>query len=237
MRTNPSTNMKTISHILAALVASVQLWAAPMDDLTVIIWRKQVNEMSDTKKLAQKFEQLMDVIGKETAAYSKKRLAELKPGRFEDRIRLIALARVQHPDVFEEIFKIYVKHPSQEEVEKMRAAFMQSYTGNGNMSEDEVKKVKEGLAKLNREHTPPSTPWLPPPVEDKHLKEQFRYYFEYFWMTPPVMQAYRNYDGHMDYALDKIKEKAGEVDLRDLIKEKMKTFDPRKDPNFKLMEE
>jgi hypothetical protein len=233
--------MKTfslISYTVFAAVAQLKADGLPRDDVIVVIWRKQTNMMGNEKKLAGRFAQLMEVIGKETEAYSKERLAALKPEKFEDRIRLIALAHVQHPDLFEEIFTTYVKYPSQEEFEKRRAAFMQSYTGNGTMSEDEVKKVKEEAAKLNREHAPPPLNLSPPrKINSKHLEAQYRFCFEYYWMAPHFGLSYRHYEGAMERALDQFKEKAGGVDMRALIEEKMKTFDPRKDPNFKLMDE
>lgn len=223
--------MKTLLIILGAMVAQLRAESAPMDEITLILWRRQTYLMTHEDKLAVRLAQLMEVLGKETEAYSAEQITALKPDQFEDRLRLIALARVQHPELFEEIFNAYVKPLSEEEMEKRLQAVLQSQADK--VSAEEWKKMKEQAETMMRAFVKASSPLAPPTeIQPKHLEGLYRFCFEYFLMSPRFKSSHPRCDTSLQTALNQIREKTDGVDMRKLIEERLKTFDPTRDPNF-----
>lgn len=187
-----------------------------VSEITDLILKNQKNLLSGEHWADQsrRFDELMEDIGEKESKRNES--GRLNPAVYEDRIRLIALYRFQHRDLFEEIYKTYVKHPSGAEIEKMRQAFMAEYP------ETEESKKFQQMINPNGTRLVRVDPRFPAPysIQEAHLAPKYRFCFEYFWMAPVHEQTMKKFENAVEKALDHFKKEAGGVDIRELIQSK-----------------
>jgi hypothetical protein len=189
-----------------------------VSEITDLIFKNQKSFLSGEPLVdkSRRFDELMEDIGEEE--FKRNESGRLNPAVYQDRIRLIALYRFQHNDLFEEIYKTYVRHPTDAEIEKMRQAFIAK---NPETEEDKKfqREINPSGARLVR--VDPRFP-APDSIQEAHLAPKYRFCFEYFWMAPVHEATMKRFENAMDRALDHFKNETGDADIRELIQAKIK---------------
>lgn len=220
-----------IKPMVTAVMLMCGIWCRADDckvsEITDLILKNQKNLLSDEhwRDHGLRFDELMEAIGEKE--FKRNESGRLNPAVCEDRIRLIALYRFQHRDLFEEIYKIYVKHPGEAEIEKMRQAFIAE-----NPQTEEMKKLNQKIypAGVRLVRVDPRFP-APHSIQEAHLAPKYRFCFEYFWMAPVHEQPMSHFENALEMALDHFKKELGGTDIRELIKPK--TEDSKSNPSGK----
>lgn len=157
------------------------------------------------------FERLMNSLGEKVSRRDKGAIERLDPRKLEDRIELIALDFVQSKEVYSEIYDKYVRHPTEEEYQKLKEEFIAQLREQGVVIPP---APPGGVRPTLKDPTFPA----PIAVDEEHLNEEHRYCFEYFWMAPQKGKTMKNHRGTLARALDQLKGENGEQpDIRDLL--------------------
>jgi hypothetical protein len=173
--------------------------------------KERDNLLSDENWMEQgsEFEESFLALGESVNKKSQEFIDNLNPDVVEDRIQLIALDFFVSREKYLEVFNHYVRHPTKAEIEEMKKEFEAKF---GPL---ELPKVSEGQSNIVV-----ANPGFPAPdsVEEKHLKPEYQYCFEFFWMAPKKGKTMKGYRGTLSRALDQLKEENGDQpDIRDLL--------------------
>lgn len=187
-------------------------------EIIVLMKKHHRRELADGnwREHGKRFEELMKSTGEKVSKRSIKEIEKLDPHVFSDRIELIALHLASEPKLFAEIYKTYVRHPSEEELEKRRQEFLLSDKESGIVRSNKYKTKGKGIIR------PVALGMFSPyPVAPEHLKTKYRYCLEYFWVAPHYERSLRRYRGTLDAALDDIKQSStpNEMDIRSFLSE------------------
>jgi hypothetical protein len=211
-------SMKTRIHVvvfsfLMSLSSAAELDVAEIVDMAV---KNRDNLLMphdgiELRSSGIEFERLMSSLGEKVSRRDKGAIERLDPRKLEDRIELIALDFVQNREVYSEIYDKYVRHPTEEEYQKLKEEFITQIREQGVViPPDPPGGVRPTLI----------DPTFPAPiaVDEVHLNEEHRYCLEYFWMAPQKGKTMKNHRGTLARALDQLKEENGDQpDIRDLL--------------------
>ena len=211
--------MKTkIASLLIAMFAMPAIHASEPEIAEIIDMarKRRDNQLrlpdpGDWRSSGIVFERLIVSLGEKLSEWDETEIEKLDPEQLEDRIKLIAADFVTRSEAYDKIYDKYVRHPTEEELQKMREEAIARIKARG----DEIRPIQPGGPQSLLKD-----PQFPAPlaVEEEHLIEKFQFPLEYFWMAPhkePVMGRYRD---TLVRALDDLKEENGGLpDIRDLL--------------------
>ncbi|WP_395753832.1 hypothetical protein [Prosthecobacter sp.] len=197
----------TLSHACAA--------ESPLGEIISLILSNQKNSTSFED--GERFELLMHQLGTADAKLSAAELQRLNPSLLEDRIRLIALHRVQHRDLFDGIYQTYVRHPSEAEIARRRQEHLRLHPGTPADGGGDSSKIQNPFGVVD------STILAPAQVAPPHLAPAYRYCHEYYLIAPRHEPTLKHYDTTLASALDHLKKQLKEVDVRILIEARLYT--------------
>ncbi|MBK1833008.1 hypothetical protein [Roseibacillus ishigakijimensis] len=207
--------MKILSHLCvwSILICICSASDALVKDVMDYVQEVEsgVTSEANWKEQGKKFEEFMLSLGAEIEGQGEEVIEELDPAEAGDRIRLIALDFLRNKESYVEIYDEYVRHPTEAEIEKKREDFIAKHGGPS--SDDPFGGVGSNVVKAD-----PTFP-APSQIGEKHLKENYQYCFEYFWLAPRKEETMKGYRETLANALDLLKDANGDQpDIRDLLK-------------------
>lgn len=207
--------MKSILLLVTVMMLIHSHGVAAENELAEIVQLLVSRQNSATSfEDGDRFDLLMYKLGAATAACSKEEIHKLNPARLEDRLRLIALHRFEHRELYDGIYHVYVRHPTEAELEKKRKEHVLLFpngTGPNDSIFDGGKNGRSSLLTMDARVSAPDE------IEAHHLTPPYRYCFEYFWMAPHHETTMKHCDGTMALALDHWKKHSKDADIRALI--------------------
>lgn len=157
------------------------------------------------------FERLMNTLGEKVSRRDGAAIERLDPQKLEDRIELIALDFVRRSEAYTEIYDKYVRHPTEEEFQRMKEEAITQLRAQGVVIPS---APSEGVQPKRKDPTFPA----PVAVDAEHQNEEHRNCLEYFWMAPQKGKTMKGHRGTLARALDELKEENGGLpDIRDLL--------------------
>lgn len=207
--------MKSNIHLILIALFSMSSSNAAEPEVAEIIdmARKQRdNLLSNYQGLnGIEFERLMNTLGEKVARRDEAAIQRLDPKKLEDRIELIALDFVRRSETYSEIYDKYVRHPTEEEFQRMKEEAITQLRAQGVVIPP---APSEGVQPKRKDPTFPA----PVAVDAEHQNEEYRYCLEYFWMAPQKGKTMKGHRGTLARALDELKEENGGLpDIRDLL--------------------
>jgi hypothetical protein len=225
-KTPKSMTMKTKIHLILITLISMSSIHAGEPEVAEIVdmARKERDNLLmpfdgfNRSSSGIEFERLMNTLGEKVSRRDEAAIERLDPQKLEDRIELIALDFVRRSEAYTEIYDKYVRHPTEEEFQRMKEEYQRKHEEFLNRFREQgvalpqARPLGDGVALKD--------PTFPAPiaVDEEHLNEEHRYCLEYFWMAPQKGKTMKNHRGTLARALDQLKEENGDQpDIRDLL--------------------